>query len=296
MKMNSWQIVLVTLFLGFQTMIGFAYLFPSYPNKPTLRQFVTNNYQIRVRTSKVVSFRGFSTIRYMMQKPPKDSPYLQPEENKSPFHKRYQPDKSYPGTLAPGTAPENRPADEIPTENIIPYPHFQTWPYHFRLPPYRPYQMNFEESLTAQGRMVSEEEANRRSRLTSKPGSNDIHSDSSKSYYNSDVDNALSDLKGSLLTPGQTQPTTKGKKEKKTPAKRGRKKKETSMEDDEDSKTMSENTDVLDFNDFNQNEDNQEEDEDILDADEYLLEEALKLQLGDKREESDSDNDGDSTS
>ncbi len=115
-----------------------------------------------------------------------------------------------------------------------------------------------------------------------------------------DVDNALSDLKGSLLTPGQTQPITKSKKEKKQPGKRGRKKKDEVTNNDMDTYQSEENNDVLEFNDLKQKntqEENYDEDDGILDADEYLLEEALKLQLGDKNGDSDDDDeDGDSES
>lgn len=273
----------IILFLGLEFMFVGAYLLPS-----SSTTFIKGKYQ------------RLSTVRFMMQKPPKDSPYLQPEENKSPFHKKYAPDKSYPGTLAPGTAPENEPVDELPEENIIPYPHFQTWPYHYRLPPYRPYPLNFEESLTAQGKMVSEEEANRRSRLTTQ------HFGDENKNMNFD-DSALAGLKGSLLTPGETQPVTSGSglQEKK---KRGPKsKKETSATsaaskqslEGSESNEKNENTDrgdILDFNDFNQNDESSEEgdsDEEILDADEYLLEEALKLQLGNDKGNSKSDKDKD---
>jgi hypothetical protein len=64
--------------------------------------------------------------------PPEDSPYKQPEEERPFWGKDYEPMPDWPGTMPPGTRPENAPIETLPESSRIPFPHFQVWPFHFR--------------------------------------------------------------------------------------------------------------------------------------------------------------------
>jgi len=63
-------------------------------------------------------------LRGSMWAQPEDEPQFMPEG--------YKPDMTYPGTLRPGTTPENDPMDSLPQYILHRPPNFLTMPWHIR--------------------------------------------------------------------------------------------------------------------------------------------------------------------
>ncbi|CAB9531323.1 expressed unknown protein [Seminavis robusta] len=97
---------------------------------------------------------------FMIYAPP-GSGYHRPEDEESMLPSTYDPMMEYPGTMRPGTTPENMPFSDLPIADSdpdpVPWPHFQQIEWHHKWDPPHEAALEMEEFIEQQGRWATPE-------------------------------------------------------------------------------------------------------------------------------------------
>ena len=106
-------------------------------------------------------FTGTSSSSSLGIRAPPGSGYSSTEDEKSPFPDTYHPMMEYPGTMRPGTTPENMPYQDLPMADDdpdpVPWPHFQQIEWHHKWDPPHPHPIPMEEFIDMHGRWATPE-------------------------------------------------------------------------------------------------------------------------------------------
>ena len=110
--------------------------------------------------SASTSLSSSSDSRLFIRAPP-GSGYATEDDEESAFPVTYEPMMEYPGTMRPGSTPENAPYQDLPIADTdpdpVPWPHFQQIEWHHKWDAPHPHPIPMEEFIEQQGRWATPE-------------------------------------------------------------------------------------------------------------------------------------------
>lgn len=165
--------------------------------------------------------------------------YIQPDDPRlfEDIPPDYEPDMTHPGTLKPGTVPENSPFYNLPKEIPHRTPNFQEVPFHIRWPAPHPASQPIIDWLGDMGHLMSEEEEEELEKRSARARARAAPKTSTKMLSPSQIDDELLDDSEAVLEDALA--------EEPAPKKRGRKPKAAAIEDAEDDIVDAESVDGL---------------------------------------------------
>ena len=181
------------------------------------------------RAGLVQGHRRLRTV--VMQLPLKTwKDYIQPDDPRlfEDIPPDYKPDMSHPGTLKPGTVPENSPFYDLPKEIPHRTPNFQEVPFHIRWPAPHPASQPIIDWLGDMGHLMSDEEEEELEKRSARARARAAPKKSTKMLSPSQIDDELLDDSEAVLEEALTEEAPP------PPKKRGRKPKAAAVEEAEE--------------------------------------------------------------